>query len=148
MRDVYPLGAVLKLRRLEKDQRVQDLLSARARARDSTALLEQARDEERVARGRLDEARHAERGCARGGARADELLAHARRLEALGHELEQAALATAEARDVARGAARAVEGARARLARARADLEAVERHMRSWEEERRRRAELGAEEDP
>ena len=148
LKDGYPLEAVLSLRRLERDERLQDLQSAQAKARDCRRDLDEARMEEHRARSEVEDARRNRRLHERRGVRAADLQARMRRVEALENELDDAVLRLDAARDAAGKAARAVEDARRRLAHAQADLRTVERHRDAWLEEARRDKERRAEEDP
>ncbi|MBW2263030.1 MAG: hypothetical protein JRG91_13715 [Deltaproteobacteria bacterium] len=148
MKDGYPLEAVLSLRRLERDERLQDLQSAQVKAGDCRRDLDEARMEEHRARGEVEDARRKKRLRERRGVRAADIQALVRRLEALEKKLDEAIMRLDSARDAAGKAARALEGARTRLAHAQAELRAVERHRDVWVEEARRDEERRAEEDP
>jgi hypothetical protein len=148
MKDGYPLEAVLSLRRLERDERVQDLQTAQAKARDCRRELDEARKEERRGRAVLDDAIHERRLRERGGMRAADIQALMLRQDALEKELEHAVQALAAARDASSSASRALEGARERLADAQAGMKSVKKHRDAWLEETRREEERRREEDP
>lgn len=144
----YPLEAVLSLRRLERDERVQDLGAALERDARCRRGLEEARLVERRARNVLDDAIRERRRRERRGMRAADLQAHVRRQEALEKTLARRIQALDEARDASRRASRELEEARERLALARSEMRAIEKHRNDWQEERRREEERRSEEDP
>jgi chromosome segregation ATPase len=139
---------VLSLRRLERDERAQDLQSARTKVRDCRRELDEARMSEDRIRGQLEDARREKRLHERTGSRAADIQARMRHLEVLEGQLGEAGRRIEAARDASGRAARALEGARERLALAQAELRAVERHRDAWLDETRREKERRAEEDP
>jgi hypothetical protein len=148
MKERYPLEAVLSLRKLERDERVQDLGAARELDARRRRELEEARLAERRARDGLEDATRQRRAREREGMRAADLQAHVRRQEALEKVLERRIHAVGKARDASRRASRELEGARERLALARSEMRAVEKHRQAWSAERRREQERRSEEDP
>ena len=118
-----------------------DLAAATADAKASQAGIDAMERDVVAARTRLDAARTAQQDLVARGttstllARADQFIVRTRR------DLEAALDAHARAQASHRGQLDAVDSARGRLARARADKEVIERHFARWRTERAKLAE-------
>jgi len=139
--DRYRLKPVADARSREERVRRGDLAAATADAKASQAQVDALARDVVTARTRLDAARAAQQDLVARGttstllARADQFIVRTRR------DLEAALDAHARAQASHRGQLEAVDSARGRLARARADKEVIERHFARWRTERAKLAE-------
>ena len=139
--DGYRLKPVADGRAREERVKRADLAAAAGGARASQAQVDAALQRADEARRRLESARTAQRTLAATGttstmlARAEQFIARTRR------DLEAAIDAHARAEASHRGQLAALDSARDRLARARADKEVIERHFARWRTERTKLAE-------
>jgi len=139
--DGYRLKPVADARAREERVRRQDLAAAAGAARATQAHVDTAARRVDVARTKLETARAAQRTLVEAGttsatlARAEQFIARTRR------DLEAALDAQTRAVASHLGQLDAVDGARGRLARARADKEVIARHFARWRTEKARLAE-------
>jgi hypothetical protein len=135
--DRYRLGPVRDARSREERVKRGDLAVAASVAVASQAQVDAAARRVDEAHAKLAAARGAHRAVASAGelARSELFIARMRR------DLELATDAHARAEASHRGQADAVDAARRRLARARADKEVIERHFARWRTERAKLAE-------
>lgn len=139
--DRYRLKPVADARAREERVRRGDLAAATADARSGQAQVDASAHAVSAARARLEAARTAQRELVARGttstllARTEQFIVRTRR------DLEAALDAHARALAGHRGQLDAVDSARGRLARARADKEVIERHFARWRTERARLAE-------
>jgi len=135
--DRYRLGPVRDARSREERVRRGDLAAAASVAVASQAQVDAAARRVDEARAKLEAARGAHIAFASAGAlaRSEQFIARMRR------DLELALDAHGRAEASHRGQAAAVDAARGRLARARADKEVIERHFARWRTERAKLAE-------
>jgi len=139
--DRYRLKPVADARAREERVKRADLAAAAGGARASQAQVDAALQRVDEARARLATARTAQRTLAATGttstmlARAEQFIVRARR------DLDEAIDAHTRAEASHRGQLVAVDAARGRLARARADKEVIERHFARWRTERKRLSE-------
>lgn len=136
--DGYRLGPVQKVRALDERAKQGELAGAASDAKKTQAKIDAASARVESIRAAISHARGArDRGSeatARSIALADQHLARLRRdLDVALDELDRANAAH-------RGQIELVDAARARLARARADKEIVERHFARWREDKRKLA--------
>jgi hypothetical protein len=139
---------VVRQRTLARDESAREVADAQEALERRCREHERAREAVLGLQTELDGARAGTAARAREGARAREIQGSVARDGALEDRLAAAVALRDAAQSARQDAARDLEGARARLGRAQADLESVERHRRRWLEERRREAERKAEEDP
>lgn len=139
--DRYRLKPVADARSREERVRRGDLAAASADARTSQAQVDATARGVEAVRAKLEAARRAQRDLVARGttssllARADQFISRTRR------DLEAALDAHARAEAAHHGQVAAVDGARGRLARARADKEVIERHFARWRTDKARLAE-------
>ncbi len=139
--DRYRLEPVADARSREERVRRGDLAAATAEAKATQAQVDAKAHTVAAARGRLEAARSAQQELVTRGttsallARAEQFIVRTRR------DLEAALDAHARAQASLRGLLDAVDSARGRLARARADKEVIERHFARWRTEKARLAE-------
>ncbi len=139
--DRYRLKPVADARSREERVKRGDLAAATADARASQAQVDALAHTVDAARTKLDGARTSQHELVTGGtsstllARAEQYIVRSRR------DLEAALDAHARALSSHRGQLDAVDSARTRLARARADKEVIERHFARWRTERTKLAE-------
>jgi hypothetical protein len=142
----YPLEALKAVRQSAVDAQVREVAeraagTAEARAEEERARRRRQAEEERARGSRNAESTRVDRGDARVAdlqAQATWELAERERIEAL----QRRERAIAETADVAAGLE---QSARADLARAQAEVKAVERHRERWSSEGERAAELETE---
>ena len=134
--DGYRLGPVQKVRSLDERAKQGDLAGAVGDAKKTQAKIDAATTRVETMRAAIQRARGGLMGgSASSVAIADRYLARLRRdLDAALDELDRASAAH-------RGQLDVVDAARARLVRARADKEIVERHFARWREDKRKLAE-------
>lgn len=136
--DRYRLKPVADARSRDERVRRGDLAAATADARTSQAQVDATARTVAAARGKLEAARTAQHELVTRGttstllARAEQFVIRTRR------DLEAALDAHARALASHRGQLDAVDSARDRLARARADKEVIERHFARWRTEKAR----------
>jgi flagellar export protein FliJ len=132
----YRLAPVQKVRALDERAKQGDLAGAAADAKKSQAKVDVATARVASIRAAIDRARAAPAPTtASAMVVVEQYIARLRRdLDAALDELDRASA-------VHRGQLDAVDGARAKLARARADKEIVERHFARWRDEKRKLAE-------
>ena len=139
--DRYRLKPVADARSREERVRRGDLAAATADARATQAQVDAMARTVAAAREKLEAARRAREELVTHGttsallARAEHFIVRTRR------DLEAALDAHARAQASHRGQLDAVDSARGRLARARADKEVIERHFARWRTEKARLAE-------
>jgi small-conductance mechanosensitive channel len=133
--DRYRLAPVQKVRALDERAKQGDLAGAVGDAKKTQATIDAATARVEAIRATIDRARSRTNvSTASSMAIADRYLARLRRdLEAALDELDRATAAH-------RGQLDAVDAARVRLGRARADKELIERHFARWRDEKRKLA--------
>ncbi|HVK83678.1 MAG TPA: hypothetical protein VM513_06200 [Kofleriaceae bacterium] len=139
--DRYRLTPVREARARDERVRTGDLAGAVGDARKTQARVDAAAASVASAREALGRARTGLRARLAAGATAVELVRGERYLERLRRAVEAAIDVHARAAAAHRGQLANVDLARARLARARADKELIERHFARWRIERAKLAE-------
>lgn len=142
----YRLAPVHRVRALDELAKQGDLAGAVGDAKQTQAKIDAARARTEAIRAAIASARGApERSGSTPGARPSEATASTlsiveRYLARLRRDLEAALDELDRATAAHRGQLEAVDDARLRLARARADKEVIERHFARWREEKRKLA--------
>lgn len=133
--DEYRLKPVQTVRSLDERAKQGDLAGAASDAKKTQAKIDAADARVQSIRAAIDRARSGRRDST-----ASSIVIAERYLARLRRDLEAALDELDRARAVHRGQMEVVDAARARLARARADKEIVERHFARWRDEKRKLA--------
>jgi len=139
--DRYRLAPVRDARSREERVRRGDLAAAASIAKASLAQVDAAARRIEEARAKVEAARSAHIALVEAGTTSVALVRSEQFIVRVRRDLEIAIDAHARAEASHRGQADAVDAARGRLARARADREVIERHFARWRTERAKLAE-------
>lgn len=139
--DRYRLKPVADARSREERVRRGDLAAAASDARASQLVIDASARRVEEARAKLEAARTAQRTRIASGTTSSELARGEHYIVRTRRDLDAALDAHARAEVSHRGQLDAVDSARGRLARARADKEVIERHFARWRAEKAKLAE-------